>query len=526
MAATQAQRVRPAYEGWNTEAAPEYLGEAQAPLVENLLCRTGKLVMRGPIHHLSSSLGFPAGSRVHGIMYVNGQLLVNTDTGNAAYAAAVPGGVTVSASVPFTSGNTRPKGRSMRLLSYSWCKGTSGRLLRWDGTAVEPTSFTEPNAPNNFADLDLFAERLFVAGGTVNGTGAANTLLFSDAGGPVAGTVADWTDNASGLINQIVVGGPEAIVALRAVGRDLVVLKRTSAWVLSGSGASSFSVRQISGSYGCLDAFSVVAVDDALYWLSDSGYVRWDGAQTVVVSRAIEDDLTRAAARVLSGGATYRAAAALLRGDVILLSVSNMGDTGSGTPEAYFQALYDTNRGTWTKFSHAVNALPIAALQRLDDINHTLASDGANLFYVSDLGISEVRQGSLARELKDTISGVTAAIPAKWHSRLVRLGSPTLASQLHRILIDYRADNGDAAPAWNVTVLRGDGTTAVATYALPGEALGSPTYLYRRRASNDAFAEAVDVQVRIEWAGETDAVQAELYDVTVEYQSTHQRSSS
>lgn len=52
----------------------------------------------------------------------------------------------------------------------------------------------------------MFASRLFVAGGTVSGTGAPNRLLFSDPGGPTAGALSDWQDNVSGLTNQIEVG--------------------------------------------------------------------------------------------------------------------------------------------------------------------------------------------------------------------------------------------------------------------------------------------------------------------------------
>jgi hypothetical protein len=88
-------------------------------------------------------------------------------------------------------------------------------------------------------------------------------------------------------------------------------------------------------------------------------------------------------------------------------------------------------------------------------------------------------------------------------------------------------DLGADTPGWYVSVLRGDGTTAVAEYQVPGEAAGAPTYLARRRSSTDAYGEAVDVQLRFEWRSSTAPLTvAEIYDATIEYQATHQRSAA
>jgi hypothetical protein len=555
----QLHRIKPAYEGWNTEAAPDYVGDAQAPLVENLLCRTGKLIVRGPLktnrplnHTLAGtpSLGVMRGSLVYNSQaYLNLQtslldnygahvLLSTTGLSNGGLS-----GVAAAANLPYT--------RSAQIGTAAYA--TSETLfLKWSAAGA-PTTFTEPNAPVNFVDIINHAERLFVAGGTVNGTGGAATLLFSDAGGPTAGTVADWTDDVTGLINQVVVGDAgDPIVGLGLAGRDLVILKRSSIWLMSGTGVSSFTVRRLTDTLGCVSASSVVSVDDGCYFLSDRGYWWMDGSTFVEVSDSISPTIRAAVAAsipsqygpLLTSTEEPLQSAVYLPGGGLLLTIGKWEAVLTPPPNApvtaeiLFQGIYDIRRRTWSKYSSAVHSYTsndvdgIIGSFRLGD--SSVGFDGWSAFLLDDMMTPEAATSTtggidVRSAGSDTtlVPALTSAIPAKWHSRLVRLASPLSASALQRILIDSRMDVGADADAWYVTLVRGDGTTAVDEYRIPGEASGAPTYLARRRAVKEHFAEVVDVQVRMEWRDSTTPFTlAEIQDVTIAYQPTHPRAAA
>jgi hypothetical protein len=388
---------------------------------------------------------------------------------------------------------------------------------------------------------------LFVGGGHVNGIGTPGTLLCSVPGGPTAGTIVDWKDPISGLVNQIVVGDKDdPIVALGNMGRDLVIFKRNSIWLLTGSGLSSFAVRRLTDSLGCISKMSVVSVDEGCFFLSERGYHWIDAAGVVEVSRDIAPTIIPAIAATTTfqfgGGRTLTASqegfqrAVYLAGGGVLLTMGAETFTAFNFQGASvaFQALYDIKRRTWSKYSSATHSYPLSSTGGITGCyrvgDRSVGFDGWSTFYLDDVMNPEIGTKLDTRLVgADPVNNpaLTAAIPAKWHSRLIRLASPTNKAQLHRLLLDYRMDLGADTPGWYVSVLRGDGTTAVAEYQVPGEAAGAPTYLARRRSSTDAYGEAVDVQLRFEWRSSTAPLTvAEIYDATIEYQATHQRSAA
>lgn len=528
MAATQAQRVRPAYEGWNTEAAPEYVPDTQAPLVENLLCRPGKLVMRGPI---TSSLNVVAADHsMFGQMVRGNEALLwlkNTATSvESVYHVNIDTAV-VTAMGAMTSALGK------RWVNYdNTIYFDAGKFRRWTGGAVAPTDYAVGNAPHNASDLAVHAERVFSGGGYLGPSTPSGTrnLYYSVAGGPTTATLADWQDPVSGLTNLIVVGRDEddPIVGLASVGPNLAVLKRRSLWLLTGTGPSNFAVRQFSADLGCIDAHSIVSRGDGCYFLSDSGYFYWDGAQLVDVSRSVSTSLTNAVDdvyglatnawstdRIFAGINTQ---AVVIEPDVILLSV------GTDTAPGQFCAMYDYKRQAWSRFS--CDALFRDAPSSFATFKSKRAVwDGKSLAYLNGVSLPAPTTTGI-----DTVNAVSAAIPAKWHSRVTRLASPVNAAQLHRLLFDYKfqlaSGADDSANGWYVSVVAGNGSTLLSEFQVPAQ--GSTTsYLYRRRATKDAFSEAVDAQVRVEWKGSALSLStAEIQDATIEFQATHQRSSA
>jgi hypothetical protein len=561
------QRIRPAYEGWNTEAAPDYVPDAQAPLVENLLCRTGKLVLRGPIvatQQTAVTYVDSLGATVQSYCSMPGYLIYNNnfylglnpqgDPGVPAswcFSSLVTSGMGIfgtsfGSAVPVAQ---LPDGRSAQLGSYAFGRGGTGLFIRWTGTSTAPVTFTEPNAPSLFADIINFAERIFVAGGTVASTGGAATLLFSIAGGPTAGTAVDWKDATSGLVNQIVVGEPfDPIVGLGRVGPDLAIFKRSSIWLLSGSGTSNFSVRRVTDTLGCVSKWSIVTEADTVYFLSDRGYWSFDGASLREISAPIAPTVQTSyvqtanpqygLARVGSTTKGFQRAGYLPGGGIMVINGAESfipANPNALLVTGYLSAVYDTRRKTWMKYSSDIHPNGgITHTLRIGD--RTIGFDGWNLFYLDDIMQPEgALTGTEAKDVRSAGSGagsqsaLTKPITGRWWSKLVRLASPATAARLHRILLDYRCAIGSSTPSWFVSVVRGDGTTAVAEYQVPGEATVGSAYLSRRRAQTDAFADVVDVQLRVEYRGNPSGTApsgntgTELYDATVEFEAGRPR---
>jgi hypothetical protein len=107
-----------------------------------------------------------------------------------------------------------------------------------------------------------------------------------------------------------------------------------------------------------------------------------------------------------------------------------------------------------------------------------------------------------------------------------------MTSQLHRVLLDYnfQVASGADDPAsgtggWTVTLLGGDGTSFKPPYTVAKQ--GTPTnYGFRRRNTTDVFAEANDLQIKVEWLGAATALaKADVLGAIVEYEVSRQRSS-
>lgn len=264
-------------------------------------------------------------------------------------------------------------------------------------------------------------------------------------------------------------------------------------------------------------------MDDAVYFLG-SGYYRYDGANLRLMSDAITPELIPATMRIpridsaglfppATANQVDHIAAAYLPGGGIFLSLAEGRTAAQST--GYFAGIFDVNRGTWTKFSSAVlgdgASRPMLRAAYMPAVDRTIGHDGHGAFGLTELAQPETALSDDASyALRDlATSGSFAAIPAKLHSRIARLASPTHRAQLQRLLLDYRfqlASGADgSADGWYVSIMAGDGSTLLPEFQVPAQ--GNPSsFLYRRRASKEVFSEAVDAQLRVEWRGSTAAL--------------------
>lgn len=587
-----AQTLVPAFGGIDTASSPSFMDKVKAPLVRNLLVdRPGVLPIRGPIvNHTELSLGtslIPTGTWQFNnkilVGYMEQSASAKRDPWVAPYRKAAASGdlslgnttnmklvdldaLTVS-NVTVTDRHQVIGPGSARIGAYVYGYGYScntatnpavsenggflfrRRLLRWDGTTTVPTIYT--NAPEGSQAVLAHLNRLWVLGGRDVPGGSPstieqNTLYFSRPAGPTTDTAAQWTDPVSGLVNKIVVDSDDQNdfgVGLAKVDQNLVIFKRRSIHVLYGYSPTTFTLRPATMNFGCIDQRSIVETHQGVYFLSDQGYMFYDGTQfTNVSGNELSNSLLSAALTAvgdlgLDGG---RAVATKLPNDYILLSIcAQTTSSGAQLSTPRFSALLHTPTAAWSLFQSDVLSNPTPIALGRTSLNAWIF-DANKVVKADYLTMPEQKPASTGGKDECTVSAATqrARIPAVWQSRLYSLASPLGHSQLHRLLVDYHfAVEGTADDADNgffVSLIQGNGTPllfdsgAVSEKQLPAQGHPTTGYLFRRRHVLDIFSECADVQLRIEWkqdsGGDFPAVaKAEIYDCTVEYQPSRQK---
>lgn len=610
------QRVIPAYGGQDHDSAPESIREDQGPLVENFLVdRPGVMPLRGPLNEASILYQSGPGAKPVGLWSHGDKLLVGLKATTTVGAEVDPWvspyrkpltAATLAAghnTLYFADLNTNaltaiaatadqvPGPRFTRLGGYVYGIGYDvtdaanivlegggyqkrRKLLRWDGTAVAPVVHSV--APAGAQDIRAHYQRLFVLGGQEPGTAGAmqpNTLWWSDqhpTTGALPDTIASWQNNFvdPAITEYLVVdvNDPDDYgVALAKLGANLAIFKRRSIHVLYGYSSGTFQIKTFSSEQGCLDARSIVEYEDGVFFMSDQGYMWFDGAELVNVTSNLKSTLlTQAIGAVGDLGADGgRVVAGKLPNGYLGLSIGT-SPASSVESSTTFCAMYHVGRRAWVNFStdvlptrkpthwsrsvtksfivddtRIVKANKLTSPEADPQLRGIDSAEGLFRFAVVD---ASTTFSGVTDSLRNTESGVEMfpsaatnyAIPAKWYSRLIKLSTPLSLSQLHRYLQDYNFqlasgadESGSLGSGWFVTLLGGDGTVLLAEYQLPVQ--GQPTvYTYRRRNTQDLFTEAADLQVRIEWRGTAaPALQrAELLEGTIEFTRTRERRST
>lgn len=446
------------------------------------------------------------------------------------------------------------------------------KLLEWDG-ALGSAPVVVNGAPDCCIDVISHLNRLWVLGGRDIPSGARDphlepsTLFYSVSGSPWASdpstgltpdTPSAWKDfdpatQSRPRTNKIVVGSvADAGVGLAKAGNMLVIFKRHGIFTLSGYDPSNFAIRQFSNSVGCVDARTIVHWGNGVMFLSDHGYMYFDGAQLINLSDGVVS-LTAAQYAEYDGTRNLYASAARLPNDYVALTIGILPDV------TLFSGMLHVPRRAWTLFSSDVlpSGVPqtfgfatgvpfLVSANRLIRCDHLTYPHSAprgsygidrlsgQLFtWTQDpndttfSGTDDSLTNTLTEvELFPSDDGVQAAIPARWESRLFPLSTPFYRAQLHRALVEYNAKyatGDDDEPSWTVTVRNGDGEPLADPYDVPGQ--GSPTrYPLRRVDIRDNFNETVDARIVVEWDQPPRPLEdAEILSTAIEYQTTSQR---
>lgn len=350
-----------------------------------------------------------------------------------------------------------------------------------------------PGTANRAAGAASWNDRLFVLGVTP-------IINWSDVGGPIADTAAQWQDDVTGLTNEIILDGGSGDygVALARVGRALLILRRRSAWLLTGDTPSTFNVQRVAA-YGCADAGTVLEYGGGVFYQSDEGLIFFNGSSFTVVSRQINALIPQL---LVFGpkGTTPGGSACVLTEEYVMFMFTD-GVTGTGGLQRF------------------VLHVPTGAWALMNDSTITYAFAGRSLsrpFVISNLRVF-YSAANLVR-LPITGSGNPRA-PGAITTAVVALGTPTNKAHLKRLLVDYRADkrnNGSPAPDLTVSIMDELGNQILAPTLLPGNDLSA----VRKRFVLDIFGEVESIYLRF---AVTTGMVIEIHDTWVEYDAAQPR---
>lgn len=525
-------RIQPA-DGLDTESAPEFVQPNAAPVLRNLLAhKTGRLIQRGGLATAATittngagPIGGPwwAGSTlVFSAPDAGGTGKLHTATVNTLGAVTYAG---VNASLSVAAKQIRSSFTRLddSVYGIAVTPTNSVGLLRFkynDFTAA----IILGAAPVSPIDLATYASRIFVLGGTKPGAGGTSTvyqnhLYWTDPGGGTVGggaSLPDWQDDVSGLTNDLIIPDDRGI-GLAVLSSGLVIFMNNSVHMLTGSGGSSFSRKQVLWR-GATNTDAICTVGDGVYFLARDGVYYFDGAQERKVSAAVESNTTQIDGKAMTG---------VIReiGNDYLYVATYDAVAGPNPPALRWQGLYHTKSGTWTEFTTAAmtDAFP-AAIGAYD--GHVVALDRSYIWNASRV---TAQSPASVQSGRDTRVSTTFAIDTAWTTRVLRLAGPTNKAHVRRIILDYQwATTFDPGmpPAWSYRICTApvdfgdDLTTVLATGTIAAD--GNFTTA-RQRASIELHAEAEDLWLEITHnQAATGGTISEIYDVWVEYDVAQQ----
>lgn len=490
------------------EGPPDQIPPTKASEVTNWLTGIpGKLCIRGPAFTFGTALGSTTyRGRPHHWVFNNVVLTafakqrsaetLPTSTKTERIAARPPGGEgdlvgyqssIVSgalASVTYADQNNVPSPRYARTgaLVYGFAQSGTAvvttangatvpvrRMLTWDGSASVSTR-TTATSPSSGVDICNYLNRLFVLGGAPAGstTIEPNSLFWSDPGGAPAGTITEWQDDVSGLINRIVVGDDDqndVAVGLARLPNALVIFKQRSIWIMTGTTTSTWTVRRVVAGVGCVDNNSIVEDNDRLYFAGQDGFYVFDGLSVARISDPVSvlgmTNQTQQQLRWGSPDVDNYMRGELIGDSRIMWVYGYPSSTGVGVTRTF---VYHIPTQSWAYFSMATGISGLAYFQdgavwawptrvtdsvvswsrfntNYDSTVPTWKDGDQSLFDLSQLG-----RRYPDNPYYDYTSTSGASIPAVIQSRFQTLAGPGDQTQLHRYILDYYAGSPASEP--------------------------------------------------------------------------------
>jgi hypothetical protein len=554
------QTISAPWGGYDTETADAHISANKSRLLKNLLPgRPGKAVLRGPLRRPrdTDSAAVGASTTFSGGWVFDDKLLhADMDTNPVGYMVTDWSGVnpTLSAKVNPASLNVglypfHARGGNFVYGYTAGAQGVSGlpspnrrtaggsgsdpgaTLLRWTGgaTAGDFVAYGAATHPRGAVDVRTFLNRIFVLGGSEPGTTTPvfTTRLYwsldlADGTVAIPDAVASW--QSGGVTNRIVLEGTgnDYGVGMAILNGRLVILRRQSLYMMTGSDPSTFAVRKIA-SVGCVDPGSILEWDDGVYFLSDTGLMFFDGSQVLPIGDPIAGEIAAAA---WQGATVSELSMARISAQHFL-----MCSTGS-IRKAW---LYHVPSRSWAELTADTSVIAGGAPRRISRVvNYPLVYDGTYIYDASFVALPEAADANTqAGRDRSGFSGTDVVIPGEMLTRTFKLSAPEDKSQMHRMLVDYalKAPPGVTSGTleWDITVEDGRGNVLRAGIPFLGDYAGGELVRVppkrRREVRESVRLEVTEVAFhwRLNAAAPSWPAYAEIQDSALQYETTRWR---
>lgn len=161
----------------------------------------------------------------------------------------------------------------------------------WDGSAGAILALGGTPPIGNMGIV--WQNRLWFAGVST----ARTRLYYSDIGDP-----ATW--GASSFIDVPSPYDGDEITGLAVLYGNLIVFKRRSVYIIQGDAPENFVVSKTNSAVGCVSPYSVVGVDNLVYFVSDKGLYAMNLSNTKQICYKVEPRYNQAVANQLAGTLT------------------------------------------------------------------------------------------------------------------------------------------------------------------------------------------------------------------------------
>jgi len=596
--------------GWNPDAPPTELPNTEAMVIDNLLIRPGKLVMRNPIDHVvdlsaynplnvAGYVGGDGSAAPWGMLgrkVPNG--VANVDPWNAllvnATATTLAKGSTTAIAYYTTTGNkytvtvTRDTVPGPRWINFNGVLlglaydsttapysgfGTYSQppvaLLQMpvfaSGVPATPTVLSGP--PVGAVDIKGHLSRVWLLGGALPPATQLNqnTLFFSNPTSALVAGGTDWQDPITGASNYITIDNNthDFGVGLATSRSGLMILRRSSIWLLRGSTTVNFALQIVSREVGCLDARSILETDQGVYFMSHKGLMMANGTSVKNLSGTVQQTLQAAIAfeqqQIVSGSNTGYITCGLLSDGQIMVSIAYQATSLGGVYTPLWSGLFDPMTNAWTRVTSQIwtaenasntQGYPGMLLSRPDNrelysVDRQYVSQIEDVQYAgaSIVRVAPVGYGNGAFYDKSLAGTAYRSIPATWVTKYGTLASSARKKAVaNRFYMDYVFQSSGllSNSGYSIAPIDGFGAAMLGPVTVPAIAPSTSSYIPRsinipyglpvQQHFNQDFVSELqnDMAFSISWSDSAQTSRpssglAELYGVGIEYQPTSDR---
>jgi hypothetical protein len=280
--------------------------------------------------------------------------------------------------------------------------------------------------------------------------------------------------------------GGDVCISMCVFNDDLYIFKTQSIWVLSGDGPSTWSVRNVHPSLGCVGRGTVLVHGGMIYFLGQDGAYRTDGTSFEKISNPVDQlvDLTMSDMNYC-----LKRYAWFVDQYYIVLSTWNTDTV----------LCYDTDGGTWSKFQYAGGIRLSNALPYLEQ--------GTGAFYMGDYRRPSIYKvygydvPEMGYPWEDNHTGdpVNCKYTCTWRSKRLTFDEPAKMKRNYAFVLDVGATTGtvNVKYTFDTNDTTAQGTWTQTLYTSTSQPPGGSVNRASLKAAGAGYVRAMETEVNI-----------------------------